>query len=260
MASRQGHGIVEGSGGLHERQHFIDGFAERHEALVQDAFPFRGPNAFELAAHGGEKGVTVQVLVLIKVIADAHAHGIERRRLVGETGDHDGDDVGIEEVQILKQLQPVVARAQVPIEDGPDRRCADWPERGRLPHRQAAKMRQSSPAPSSHSRKVLRTGSSSSTMRMVSTGLASTAGGMAKTSRAKKCKSYPSRSSSGCLAARRGNELPHYQPSRKLVVRQFIAAVPAREPRASALARGSRLNLGSPWTPMRGGNHPGGDS
>ncbi len=77
-----------------------------------------GAEAVELAADGGDEGVAVEVLVLVEVVADPHAHGVERRRLVGEAGDHDGDHVGVEQGQVFQELQAVVAGAEVPVEDG----------------------------------------------------------------------------------------------------------------------------------------------
>jgi len=53
-----------------------------------------------------------------KLLDLAHAHGVKRRGLIGETGDHDGDDIGMESVQILQELQPVVARGERDVRDG----------------------------------------------------------------------------------------------------------------------------------------------
>ena len=43
---------------------------------------------------------------------------VERRRLVGVAGDHDGDDVRIEEIEVFEKAQAVVPGAEVPVEDG----------------------------------------------------------------------------------------------------------------------------------------------
>ena len=85
---------------------------------MQPALAAGGADAVELAAHRLQKRGAVEVLVLVEVVADAHAHGVERRGLVGEAGDHDGDDVGVEHGEVFEQLQAVVAGPEVPVEDG----------------------------------------------------------------------------------------------------------------------------------------------
>ena len=37
---------------------------------------------------------------------------------MGVAGNHDGDDVGVEDIQVFEQLQTIVAGAEVPVEDG----------------------------------------------------------------------------------------------------------------------------------------------
>src|SRR5262249_514030 len=97
----QRYGIVERGRRTNQGQHHLDGLAAGDEPLVKPALALRRPNAFQLAIHRAKERVAVEVLVLVEIIADAHAHGVEWRRLVGETRDHDGDDVRIEEVQVF---------------------------------------------------------------------------------------------------------------------------------------------------------------
>ncbi len=114
----QGNGVVEGHGSLDQGQDLLHGGAESDQLLVQAALTARRPDAVELPAHGLEEGGAVEVLVLVQVIPNAHAHGVQWRRLVGETGDHDGDHLGIEEGEVFQELQAVVAGPEVPVEDG----------------------------------------------------------------------------------------------------------------------------------------------
>ena len=100
----QGDGIIQRRRGLHDRQNFFNGFAERHQAAMQAPFPLGGTDTIKLAADRSQKRLAIQVLVLVQVIADAHAHGIEGRRLVGEARNHDRDDVGIEKIKIFQKL------------------------------------------------------------------------------------------------------------------------------------------------------------
>ena len=115
---RQGHWIVESGSSLDERQHLFHRAAERGQPLVDALLAARGANAVELPANGAEKGGAVEIVVLVQVVANAHAHGHQRRRLVGEAGHHDGDDVGVEDREVFEELQAIVARAEVPVEDG----------------------------------------------------------------------------------------------------------------------------------------------
>ena len=56
-------------------------------------------------------------MILVKIIAHPHAHGVEWRRHVRESSDHDRDDIGVESGQILQELQAIIAGAEVPVED-----------------------------------------------------------------------------------------------------------------------------------------------
>ena len=88
--------------------------------------PLGGEDPVELLADGGEERVAVQVLVLVEVVADAHAQGVERRGLVGEAGDEDGDDVRVELDQVFEQPQAVATRCRGSSRGRPGRWGARW--------------------------------------------------------------------------------------------------------------------------------------
>ena len=99
---RQWNGIVEGRRGLHERQNLLDGLSELKQSLHEFAMSFRWNNSFELSANGGEERIAIQILILVEIIADAHAQRVERRRLMGEPGDQDRHEVRMEFHQIFE--------------------------------------------------------------------------------------------------------------------------------------------------------------
>src|SRR5262245_49964483 len=75
-------------------------------------------DALKLPADGRNKRVAIEVLIFVEVVADAHAQGVERRRLVGEACNQYRDQVGVKFDKILEQTKPVRSGAEVPIEDG----------------------------------------------------------------------------------------------------------------------------------------------
>ena len=110
--------IVQRRGRLNQRQDFRHRVAKGHQLLMQAAaraWPAESDRAGVRTAL--RNVVAVESLILVEIIADAHPHRVERRRLVGETRNHDGDDVGIETRQVFEQLQAIVAGAQVPVEN-----------------------------------------------------------------------------------------------------------------------------------------------
>ena len=115
---RQGHWIIQELGRSNQWQDLFHGFSKGRQASLQPPFPLGRADALELLANGVEKSVAVEVLILVQVVADTHPHGIERRRLVGKTGDNDSHDVRVEEIEVLQQSETVIARAEVPIENG----------------------------------------------------------------------------------------------------------------------------------------------
>ena len=114
---RQRHRVAQRGGRLHQRQDLFDGLAECQQGLMQPAGTTGRADVIELLAHGQEKRLTRQVVILVEVIAHAHAHGIQRRCLVGIAGDQNGRHFRMECRQVLQELQAVIARPQGPVED-----------------------------------------------------------------------------------------------------------------------------------------------
>src|SRR5438874_5050885 len=77
--------------------------------MMQSSFALGRMNALQLPADRRQERGLPQVLIFVQVIPDAHPHGVERRGLMGIAGDHDGDHVGIEEVQVFEKLKTVIA-------------------------------------------------------------------------------------------------------------------------------------------------------
>ena len=78
---------------------------------MQSPFALGRADPIQLPADRRQECVLVQVLILVQVVADTHAHGVERRRLMGIAGDQDGHHVGIKQIQVFEKLKSVVAGA-----------------------------------------------------------------------------------------------------------------------------------------------------
>jgi hypothetical protein len=115
---RERYGVIQRRRRLHQRHDLVHGGAKCGQALMQAAFALGRANPLQLPADRVQEGVAIQILVFVEIISDSHAHGVQRRGLVGETSHHDGHHVRIELRQVLQQLQAVVAGAQGPVEDG----------------------------------------------------------------------------------------------------------------------------------------------
>src|SRR5438105_1383940 len=104
--------VVQCGRSLDEGQELFHGLPKRRQALMEAPLTFGGPDVVELATHGSKKRGAVEVLILVEVIAYPHTHRVQRRRLVSKAGDEDGDDIGIEEIEIFEQVQSIVARSE----------------------------------------------------------------------------------------------------------------------------------------------------
>jgi hypothetical protein len=83
----QGHRARQRGRRLNQRHRFLDGHAKLLQAFLERAGAFRGTQLVELFADGPQERFAIQVLVLVEIVAHAHSHRVERRRLVRVTRD-----------------------------------------------------------------------------------------------------------------------------------------------------------------------------
>ena len=86
--------------------------------MIEFALLLGGADALKLLSHRGNERIAVEVLVLVEVVAHAHAQRVERRGMVREAGDEDGDHVGPELDEVFEQPEAGGTRTEVPVEHG----------------------------------------------------------------------------------------------------------------------------------------------